>query len=160
MTVKRIAGRVLTAFLLVSVGVAIGKELALRGVGESGGAATTASGGPGVSKVMVYYMHGTPCLTCTMVETAARRVVAESFGPEVAAGTMEFASVDYLSPANHAWAERFEVGENMVIAVRLEDGVEVARARLDGVMALATDGEGLAAYLQEGIGSVVGRDGR
>ncbi|MCE5276482.1 MAG: nitrophenyl compound nitroreductase subunit ArsF family protein [Planctomycetaceae bacterium] len=138
------------AFLLVSIGVAIGKEMAGRG-----GPAATPPTTNGREKVMVYYMHGIPCVTCTFIETTAQKLVREEFAGQVAAGKMEFASISYLDPASAALADKYNVGENMVIAVRLEGDKETSRARMDKVMQLAGDEARLKDYLRQGIRSVL-----
>lgn len=151
MKAKKIIGKVLIAFLLVSIGVAIGKEMAARNAPATVEPVTA----PGEKKVVVYYMHGIPCITCTFIETTAEKLVREEFADAVAAGTMEFVSLNYLEPENTALADKYNVGSNMVIAVRLEDGKEVSRVRLDEVMELASNANRLIDYLRTGIASAL-----
>ena len=151
MKAKKIIGKLLTAFLLVSIGVAIGKEMATRDTPAVAAPVTA----PGETKVVAYYMHGFPCVTCTFIETTAEKVVHEDFTEAVQAGRVEFVSLNYLEPENAGLAEKYNVGENMVIAVRFEDGKEVSRVRLDKVMALASNAEGLKDYIRKGIRSVL-----
>ncbi len=151
MKAKKIIGKVLLAFLLVSIGVAIGKEMSAR----SAPAAAGPQAAPGETKVVVYYMHGIPCVTCTFIETAAEKIVREDFAGAVAAGTLEFVSLNYLEPENSALADKYNVGSNMVIAVRFEDGKELFRVRLDQVMELASSAERLTDYLRTGIASAL-----
>ena len=156
MQAKAIIGKGLMAFLLISVGVAIGKEIAVR----NAPAAAEPAAVSGEKKVVVYYMHGFPCVTCTFIETTADRIVHEDFAEAIADGTMEFVSLNYQEPANTALADKYNVGSNMVIAVRFEDGQEVARVRLDEVMELASNADRLADYLRTGIRSVLKGDGQ
>lgn len=151
MTAKTVISKGLMAFLLISVGVAIGRELALR---QAVPAATPGLAGTG-DKVVVYYMHGIPCVTCTFIEATTEKLVREEFAEAVRAAPIEFASVDYLDPANAALADKYNVGSNMVIAVRFEDGKEVSRVRLDQVMELASDAARLTDYLRTGIRSAL-----
>lgn len=144
-TARKIVGRLLTAFLMVSVGVAIGKELAARG--DAGRAEGT--------RVVVYYMHGEPCPNCKAVERIAEGVVREDFAEAVGAGRAEFRPVNYLAPSNAALARRYKVGGNMVVAVRFEAGREVARIRLDETLELAPEPEKLRDYLRHGIRSLL-----
>ena len=155
-TAKTMVGRLLTAFLLVSVGVAIGKELAGRDLHAPAGPTDGASG----TKVVVYYMHAAPCPLCTSVEEAAKAVVREDFADAVSSGRMEFVSVDFVDPANAALAERYNVGGNMVVAVRFEAGRETARVRLDETLELASEPEKLMTYLRDGIRGVLEGVGR
>ena len=114
MKAKKIIGKVLIAFLLVSIGVAIGKEMAARNAPATVEPVTAA----GETKVVVYYMHGIPCITCMFIETTTEKLVRQEFAQPVRAGKMEFVSLNYLDPANAALAEKYRVGGNMVIAVR------------------------------------------
>jgi len=155
MNARKIIGKLLAAFLLVSIGVAIGKEMTLRQAAPSAEFAVS-----GETKVVVYYMHGIPCVTCTFIETTARNLVLDEFAGAVEAGRMEFVSVDYLEPANALLADQYDVGSNMVIAVRLEGGRETARVRLDEVMELAADEDRLRQYLREGIRTALEGEGR
>ncbi len=148
---KKIIGKLLIAFLLVSVGVAIGKEMAARNAPP----AVEPETAPGETKVVVYYFRGIPCITCTVIETTTEKLVREKFAEAVADGTMAFVPVNYLEPANAALADTYNVGSNMVIAVRFEDGKEVSRVRLDEVMSLAADTERLEEYLRTGIRSAL-----
>jgi len=156
MKVKKIVGRLLTAFLLVSVGVAIGKEMAARNAPAAVGPVAA----PGETKVIVYYMHGFPCVTCTFIETTAEKTVRTDFAEAVEAGTMEFVSLNYLEPENAALADKYNVGSNMVVAVRFEDGQEVARVRMDEVMERASNAGRLTDYLRTGIRSVLEGGGK
>ena len=156
MKVRKIIGKVLIAFLLVSIGVAIGKEMAVRNAPATAEPVTA----PGETKIVVYYFHGIPCVTCTFIETAAEKVVHEEFADALEVGTMEFVSLNYLERENKALADKYNVGENMVIAVRFEDGKEVFRERLDEVMERASNADRLTDYLRTGIRSVVEGDGK
>lgn len=147
MKAKKIIGKVLVAFILVSIGVAIGQEMAARTASTAVEPVAVA----GETKVVVYYMHGIPCVTCTFIEATAETVVEEEFSEAVEAGRMEFVSLNYLEPANAALADKYNVGENMVIAVRFEDGVEHSRLRLDRVMELASDATELKDYIRAGV---------
>ena len=147
MKAKAIIGKLLVGFLLVSIGVAIGKEMGVRTVPASVEPAIA----PGETKVVVYYMHGFPCVTCTFIETTTKDIVRDDFAQAVEAGTMGFISLNYLEPENAALAEKYSVGSNMVIAVRFEDGKEVSRVRLDQVMELASNAERLKDYIRRGI---------
>jgi len=151
MNAKKIIGKLLMAFLLVSIGVAIGRETAAH----NAPAATEPAVMTGEKKVVVYYMHGIPCVTCTFIETTTEKLVREEFADAVAAGTMEFVSLNYLEPENAAIADEYNVGSNMVIAVRFENGKEVGCVRLDEVMELASNAGGLTDYLRTGIRSAL-----
>ena len=71
MKANKIIGKVLIAFLLVSIGVAIGKEMAARNAPATVEPVTAA----GETKVVVYYMHGIPCITCTFIDIGNFHIV-------------------------------------------------------------------------------------
>lgn len=147
MKAKKVVGKLLMAFLLVSVGVAIGKEMiAARAQPESEPVTAV-----GEEKVMVYYLHGIPCITCTMIDTTASGLVRDEFAAEVEAGRLKYVSLNYLDRENEALADKYNVGSNMIIVARFRDGQEVQRVRLDKVMELAIQGEQLADYIRQGI---------
>jgi hypothetical protein len=156
MSAKKIIGRLLTAFLLVSIGVAIGKEMAARSIAPAPPEHAAPAGGP---KVIVYYMHGAPCVTCSFIETTTRTVVQDDFADALAAGTIQFVSLNYLDQENEAIADKYNVGGNIVIVVRLDQRGETA-VRLDAVMQLATDAEALKDYLRDGIRLAMDGGGR
>jgi len=158
MKTKRIIGRLLMSFVLVSIGFAIGKETAGSKVAATAGAGMQRPSG-GLDKVVVYYIHGVPCITCTFIETTTAKLVRQEFAQAVPAGKMEFVSLNYLDPANAALAEKYNVGANMVIAVRFENGREAARVRMDEVMERASDAGRLAEYLRKGIQSALAGGG-
>ena len=151
MKAKKIIGKVLITFLLVSIGVAIGKQMAGRNAAAMAEPVTA----PGEMKVVVYYFHGIPCITCTFIETTTEKVVLEDFADAVEAGTLECVSLNYLEPDSAALADKYNVGSNMVIAVRFEEGKEVSRVRLDEVMERASNTERLKDYLRTGIASAL-----
>jgi hypothetical protein len=164
MKIKKILSNLLMAFLLVSVGYAIGRETAPTGGGVEATLLASSSAAPqtnadasepakpaGMEKVIVYYMHGIPCITCTMIDTTAAAVVRDEFAAEVASGRLTYASLNYLDRENESLADKYNVGSNMVIVVRFLDGQEVQRVRLDQVMALAGRHEQLVDYLRQGI---------
>jgi hypothetical protein len=145
MDAKKILGRLLTAFVLISIGFAIGRETA---GGRPGAPATPpASGG---DRVIVYYMHGTfRCVTCNTVESLAEGLLRTEFSEEAKAGRLEWRSVDYLEDT--ALAGRYQVAGNMLVLSRLEGGAEVRFRKLDRVMELAGDPEGFRGYVRPAL---------
>lgn len=143
--IKKPLAHVLWAFALVSVGVAIGKELSHR----PAAAPIEPAAVPGQSKVVVYYMHGVPCRDCTSIEKATERIVHEEFADAVQSGRMEFISVNYLE--QEQLANKYKVGGNMVIAVPFPGGLEAEAVRMDKVMELVSTPAQLEDYIRQGL---------
>lgn len=165
MKAKKWISNLLMAFLLVSIGYAIGRETAPAGNREeallapaSGSAQPTTANGEAAAtdKVIVYYMHGIPCITCTMIDTTAETIVRDEFAAEVASGRITYTSLNYLDRENESLADKYNVGSNMVIVVRFRNGQDVQRVRLDRVMELAGDREQLTDYIRQGIRACLG----
>jgi hypothetical protein len=152
--------RLLLAFIFVSVGYAVGKQL--HGGGMPGDDQLQDQ-----AEVTVYYMHGTPCVTCIRVKEIAAALVQREFADELAAGRMRYLPLNYQEPRNKHLAERFNVGHNMIIVhrtyapqVSVEPAADSAvitrtaierQVRLDEVLRLARDTEKLEQYIRQGI---------
>ncbi len=197
MKAKKVIGYLLLAFMLVSVGFAIGRETApvvtdveqdlLRRSADGSGqnskaveqpqeqdaatatsdpdqvadnsadsAATLPAAIPSEEKIIVYYMHGIPCVTCTRIDSTAAAIVRDEFADQVKSGRMIYASLNYLEKQNEPLADKYKVGTNTVIVVRFLNGQEVQRVRLDRVMELAAQAPAdLPGYIRQGIRSTL-----
>jgi len=149
MRAKRIIGRLLMTFVLVSIGFAIGKEVEKGRATASDQPAGLAATGAG-DKVVVYYLHATfRCVTCNLVESMGEQLVRTEFADAVRAGKVEWKAVDYQE--NDALANRYKVGGNMIVVARFRGGKEAASRRLDRVMELANKREEFLAYVRGAI---------
>jgi len=154
MKAKKIIGKLLLAFVLVSVGFAIGKQV------EKGRAAALAeTAGPtvaaGEDKVIVYYMHASfRCVTCNMVEAMGEELVRTEFGDAVKAGGIEWKAVNYQE--NDQLATHYNVGGNMIIVAKFRDGKEVQSRRLDRVIELANNRDEFMTYVRGAIQELLG----
>jgi hypothetical protein len=143
---KTLIRNLLLAFVLVSIGFALGKESALRKTGSTAPSATQ----PGDDKLVVYYLRATfRCVTCNAVEEQTNELLRAEHAEELADGRMEYRVADFLE--DRELASRYDVSGNLVVIARLEDGEEVKTVRLDQVMDLATDADAFADYLRNGI---------
>jgi len=155
MNVKRVARNLLLAFVLISIGFALGQEVALR---KAAGGMSAAVGGETVSsgeKVIVTYLRSSfRCITCNLVETLTDDLIRSQFGKQIESGQLEWRTVDYLQDTE--LARRHNVSGNMLLVVRIEGGKEVSVLRLDRVMELVTDRAGFLAYVRAGIVQALG----
>ena len=152
MKAKKIIGRLLLAFVLVSVGFAIGKETTRRRMlsdSAESGVADVADG------VVAYYMHAKfRCRTCNLVESMGKELVATEFADAVKDGRLTWRDVNFQE--NEKLASRYSVGGNMIIVAKFENGEETARKRLDRVMELANKREEYMIYVRQGIVELLG----
>jgi hypothetical protein len=154
MKAKKIIGKLLLAFVLVSVGFAIGKETTRNQMLAQAEAAGP-SVAPGQSKVVVYYMHASfRCVTCNMVESMGEELVRTEFADAVKAGQIEWKAVNYQE--NDALADRYNVGGNMIIVAKFRDGKEVENRRLDRVMELANSRGEFMTYVRSAVQELLG----
>ena len=149
MRVKRIIGKLLLTFVLVSVGFAAGKEAERsRAAARADTAAPPVAAGQ--DKVIVYYMHATfRCVTCNLIESTADELIRTEFADAVKAARLEWKPVDFQE--NEQLAKRYNVGGNMIIVARFRDGKEVAHKRLDRVMELVGRRDEFLSYVRDGI---------
>jgi len=149
MKAKKIIGKLLLAFVLISIGFAIGKETT-RSQMSSPTDATAPIVAPGQDKVVVYYMHASfRCVTCNLVESMGEELLRTEFADAIKAGKVEWKAVDYQE--NNVLADRYNVGGNMIIVVKFHDGKEIENRRLDRVMELANNRSEFMSYVRSAI---------
>ena len=143
---KRIAGQLLLIFLCLSVGFAVGKEVAFRQIVQPAPAAPTGR------VVKAYFFHGYPCITCLSAKASTEKVIHDNFAKAVADGELVYESIDYTDLANAALAAKFHVGSNLVVLAVMDEGKVVHSIQLDQVMKLASsDVNQLEIYLRDAI---------
>jgi hypothetical protein len=169
MRARKILGRLLTAFVLVSIGFALGKETTRRSRGPSPAppepaagtqpAARPAEGAPpGPDKVIVYYMHATlRCFTCNRMESLAESLVKTDFAEALAQGRLEWRTADFQE--QHALAGRYGVGTSTVVVVKVRGGREVGFKRLDEVWTKVNDANEFVRYVGGAIREMLGGGG-
>jgi len=151
---KKIIGRLLLGFVLISIGFAIGKETTrARMLAEAGSPAPPVA--IGKDKVVVYYMHATfRCVTCNLVESMGQELVSTQFADAVQAGRLEWREVNFQK--NEQLAAKYKVGGNMIIVAKFQGGKEVAHKRLDRVMELANKRDEYMSYVRQGVSEMLG----
>lgn len=145
MKLKEICRHGLLAFVLISIGFALGKETALRRTEDA-----FPDPAAGEEKVTVYYLRSSfRCITCNQVEQMTEELIRTEFADELNAGKMDWQVVDYLR--NAGLAARYRVRGNMLLAVRFENGEETGTVRMDRVMELVPDRTAFLEYVRSGI---------
>ena len=151
---KEVIAHLLMAFVLVSIGFALGKEVTLRRISRPQadlGPSTVPAAGP---EVMVYYMYPTiRCITCNQIEAAAYKVVHEDFAKALGDGRLGWRVVNIHE--NDELAKRFDVAASTVVVARRRGGKEEGYDRLDKVWPLAGKPEELSAYIRTAVAAAL-----
>jgi len=148
---KKLVARLLLAFVLVSIGFAVGKEVTLRSVqaNRADGAAAAEPAERG-DRVIVYYMHATiRCVTCNTIETMAGKLVDSAFAEAKRAGKLAWKDVDFQE--NEDLAKRYDVVSSCIVVVHQQDGKDVAFKRLDDVWLLTDKPQEFNEYVAKAI---------
>jgi hypothetical protein len=138
---KNIARNVLLAFVLVSIGFALGKAVTatrrtpttepVRRIPTSGPESTTPMA-TSDDKVVVYYLHATfRCVACNEIERLAKALVETEFADDLAAGRIEWREANFQQ--DESLAKRYEVVSSCVVVVNMQGGKERGFQRLDDV---------------------------
>ena len=104
---KNITRNALLAFVLVSVGFALGKEVTARRQTPTTGAESPSPVAMS-DKVVVYYLHSTfRCVTCNEIERLTKALVETEFADDLAAGRIEWREANFQQ--DESLAKRYEV---------------------------------------------------
>jgi hypothetical protein len=163
---KNITRSVLLAFVLISIGFALGKEVTARrqtltsNAVRQAATAGTESSAPetmGDDKVVVYYLHTTfRCVTCNEIERLTKALVETEFADELTAGKLEWREANFQQ--DESLAKRYEVVSSCVVVANMQGGKEREFQRLDDVWTRYQDpadfneyvGTAIRKYLKEG----------
>ena len=156
MKLKKVVANLLMAFVLVSIGFAMGKQTARQSGDQPDTANAPASQpAPGPHKVVVYYMHATfRCPTCNGAEARTEKLVHGRFGRSVMAGRLEWKPTNFQQ--NEDLASRYDVIGPMVVVVRRQGDKDVEYKRLERVLELASRPEEFDKYVGDAIRASLG----
>ncbi len=136
----------LLAFVLVTIGFGIGKEVTLRRMQVMVSSNSVMSG----DKVMVTYAHATiRCVSCETIERLTHETLDEQFSEAVADDRIVFREVNFQEDTG--LAKQYEVVANCVIVSRIEQGQEIRYKRLDEVWDLYEDPPAFKQFLGDAI---------
>jgi hypothetical protein len=142
---KNITRSALLAFVLVSIGFVLGKEMTARRQTPATGPespASVATSDKGVAasnkpvatddKVVVYYLHTTfRCVTCNEIERLTKALVETEFADDLAAGRIQWREANFQQ--DESLAKRYEVVSSCVVVANIQGGKEREFQRLDDV---------------------------
>lgn len=159
---KTFARSALLAFVLISIGFALGKEMTARQQRTTkpesassqviGDQPVTAEDTTFVTdhKVVVYYLHTTfRCVTCNEIERLAKTLVETEFADDLAAGRIEWREANFQQ--DESFVKRYEVVSSCVVVANLQGGKETEFQRLDDVWTRYQD----PADFNEYVGSAI-----
>jgi len=140
----------LLAFVLVTIGFAIGKEVTLRRVRQAEPDKIIAPAGK--DQVVVSYVHATiRCVSCNTIERLVQETLDEQFADAVAQKSLSFKEVNFQK--NTTFGKRYEIVANCVVLHKFIQGKEEKHQRLDKVWELYEDPPAFKKYLGDAIGA-------
>ena len=151
---QKVVKNVLLAFVLVTIGFALGKRSTLRTMASKSPEAPvqgpeTENSGKG-TKVIVTYLHATfRCVTCNTIEAMAKQTVETRFPEALSSGTIEWRTANYQERED--LAERYEVVAAGVVVSKMVDDQETDYQRLDDVWTLMKDPPAFEKYVSDAI---------
>ena len=138
---KNIVKNLLLAFVLISVGYAIGKNSSV----QKGSPVGNVKSG---KYLRVFYTHATVrCETCNSIEKKTHELLESKFKKELADGRIEWQVVNFQE--NEAFAKQFDVTTSGVVAALMYGDKVVDYERLDGVWPLLSDLPAFNTYLEK-----------
>lgn len=142
---------VLLAFVLITIGFALGKEATRRRIAAAmprtpDPAATEVAAANGQQKVIVYYAHTTfRCVTCNTIESLAKQTLESRFSDELGTGVVEWRVANFQE--DERFAKRFEIVSSCVVVVGMKGNDETGFRRLDEVWTKVNDPAAFEKYL-------------
>jgi hypothetical protein len=143
---RKILTGLLIAFVLVSIGFALGKHSVKNSNFQADKPADQSK------YVVVYYMHSTfRCVTCNTIEKMTRDLLEQSYAQELAAGQIKWQEVDFQE--NEELAEKFAVVSSCVVVAQMDKSRIVGFKRLDEVWTLMQKPAAFNQYISAAINS-------
>ncbi len=148
---KNIIKNLLLAFVLISVGYAIGKNSSV----QKGGPVGNLKSG---KYLRVYYTHATVrCETCNNIEKKTHELLESKFKKELADGRIEWQVVNFQK--NEGFAKQFDVTTSGVVAAMMDGDKVVDYERLDEVWTLLGEPPAFNAYLEKAFQKLMASGG-
>lgn len=154
---KKLITNLLLAFVLVSIGFALGKHSV---VSETvNGDMIAASNGGTVSAerlVKIFYMHATfRCVTCNSIESRAKQLVERDFADAWTSKKILWEEVNFQS--NEALAKKFDVAASCVVVTIAQGDKILEFNRLDDVWPLLEKPAEFDAYVSDAVRKALGK---
>jgi len=139
---------ILTVVLLVFVAASVGYLVVSETGKEKPSEVVTSISENDGEKTVVYYFHATKrCVTCRTIESYAEEAITSGFGDQIAAGKMEWQTINLDLPENEHFVEDYQLATRTVVLVEMENGTDKRWSRLDRVWELVHDKEEFVSYI-------------
>jgi hypothetical protein len=148
---------VVTALLLlfVAAGIAwVGVRASRKAAAPAPASAVDAlpAAGPVGDRVVVYYFHGrVRCVSCNKIEALSRKVVAESFAPDLKAGRLAQVEVDVDQAGNAHFTREYALTGSAVVLVDGRVGAGGRWKNLADVWTLLDDEAAFTKYVRDSV---------
>lgn len=114
--------------------------------------ATEAPPSPPTHRIVAYYFHGDQrCRTCLHIESSGLETLQERFSKDLAAGRLEWHTVNLDQPENDHYVQDFQLVTRAIVLVELKDGKQVRYKTLDKVWQLIHDENAFRAYVRDQV---------
>lgn len=159
---KKFVTATLLLFVVVSIGILIGKEMGTRttsnsvAVGNSASTATVDSG----PRVIAYYFHGqTRCATCKTIEAYAHEAIETHFADDVNSGRLEVRWVNFDEPGNEHFLDDYELASSSLVLVDPHSNGPGSWKLLQDVWQLTDDKPAFLSYVHAELGGFLASHG-
>lgn len=141
----------LLAFVLVTIGFAVGKEVTLRRLAQAPPHDTTPADAS-LNQVVVSYAHATiRCVSCKTIERLVMETLDEQFTDAVAQERVTLQKINFQEDSG--FAKQYEIVSSCVVLRQINQGQETQYQRLDKIWELFQDPPAFKAYLGDTIRS-------
>jgi hypothetical protein len=104
------------------------------------------------TKIIVYYFHGSVrCATCLNIEDYAREAVLTGFPDAIAAGRLEWRTVDVDEAENQHFVQDYKLATRSLVVVETRDGKQTAWKNLFAIWDLVDDRPSFTSYVHDEV---------
>ncbi len=154
---KKLITNLLLAFVLVSIGFALGKHSVVNKT-VSGNTIAASNGGTISADrlVKIFYMHATfRCITCNSIESRAKQLVERDFADAWARKKILWEEVNFQE--NEALAKKFDVAASCIVVTIVQGDEILEFNRLDDVWPLLEKPAEFDVYVSDAVRKAIGK---
>lgn len=148
--VRNMLKNALLAFVLVTVGFAIGKETTIRSTRHTSAKVPAIREAGQAAGIDIYYLHAmVRCATCNSIERMTHEVLTSRFAAELADGRINWRVANFQE--DEKLAKRFQVVSSGVIVARTDKEGKESYRSLDDVWTLIDDPAAFKKYVAKAV---------